>query len=163
MLLPVLVLAMLPVASGAMRWRRIGLIVLLAWGGWVGWMDLSGIRSLHQMGLYYSSAEWLTSDLVDWVENRSDGLRLYSNEPGLMVFQSGRHARLLPLKTQDFGDFVEAWRERPGAIIVVAPMRQDELSPQVYLENLPVELALESQNALVLVPKEGETGEGRGS
>jgi hypothetical protein len=161
-LLPALVLAMLPVATGALRRPGVGLVVLLAWVGWVGREDLNGIRSLHQMGQYYSSAEWLTSDLVGWVDNRSRGLRLYSNEPGLMVYQSERHARLLPLKTQDFDAFVEAWGERPGAIIVVAPLRQDEWSPDIYVERLPVQLILDSQNAVVLVPKEEETGGGEG-
>ncbi len=159
-LLPALVLAMLPVAAGAMKRPAAGLIVLLAWGAWAVREDLTGIRSLHVTGQYYSSAEWLTSDLVGWVDNRSRGLRLYSNEPGLMVYQSERHARLLPLKTQNFDDFVEAWGERPGAIIVVAPQRQDEWSPDIYLERLPVRLLLDSENAVVLVPKDGETGEG---
>ena len=158
-LLPALVLAMLPVASGLMRRPAVGLVVILAWAGWAVREDLNGIRSLHLTGQYYSSAEWLTSELVDWVDNRSRGLRLYSNEPGLMVYQSGRHARLLPLKTQDLDDFVEVWLQRPGAIIVVAPLRQDEWSPEVYEERLPVQLILDSPNAVVLVPGEGETGD----
>jgi hypothetical protein len=138
-----------------MRRPAVGLVVILAWAGWAVGEDLNGIRSLHLTGQYYSSAEWLTSELVDWIDNRSRGLRLYSNEPGLMVYQSERHARLLPLKTQDLDDFVDVWFQRPGAIIVVAPLRQDEWSPEVYEERLPVRLILDSPNAVVLVPIPG--------
>jgi hypothetical protein len=74
-----------------------------------------------------------------------------------MVFQSQRYARLLPLKTQSLDDFVRVWTERPGAIVLVAPMRQDEWPPEVYLERLPVRVELDASNALVLIPM----GQGR--
>ncbi len=163
-LLPVLILALLPIGSSLRRWPRTGALLLVAWGAWVVQEDATGIRSLQQTGQYYSSGEWLTSDLIDWVDNRSAGLRLYSNEPGLMVYQSQRYARLLPLRTESLDDFARVWNERPGAIVLVAPMRQDERPPDEYLQRLPVRLELDVSNALVLVPSrrggEGVTPKG---
>lgn len=152
MLLPVFALAMLPPAVVLFERRMVGVTALLAWASLAGIEDVQGVRSLQANGSYYSSATWITSPLTHWVDNRSRGLAIYSNEPALMPFLCGRHARRLPLGTHDFDAFARQWRKRPGAIIVVNPMRSGELHPQVYQERLTVDVVHVSEHGVVFVP-----------
>jgi hypothetical protein len=160
MFLPVIVLAMLPVASFLWRRRRIGLVVLVVWLGWILKEDVRGIGTARESGLYYTASGWLGSGVLPWLADAPGGLPIYSNEPGFVVFHTGRSARFLPLRTENLDDFFQVWTENPGAIILLRPQRPDEWTYDVYVESLPVERALSSGNALVLVPagNAGETG-----
>jgi hypothetical protein len=151
-LLPALALAMLPVTSAVTRIRLPGVVILLLWMGWVGKEDVEGIRTVQRSGLYYTSTSWLASGLFSWFADEPEDLRIYSNEPGFFVFHLQRNARLLPLRTQDLDDFLREWRERPGAIVLLEPQRPDEWTAEIYQESLPLNTALRSGNALVLVP-----------
>jgi hypothetical protein len=126
--------------------------VALPWVLVVGREDVQGVRSLHRFGQFYSSVEWITSDLVQWAETESHPYRIYSNEPGMMVFLGGRHAKLLPLKTQDMDAFVATWEDRPGAIVIAAPLRPDEWPPEVYQQRLPLRAVIADQRSVVFVP-----------
>jgi hypothetical protein len=73
----------------------------------------------------------------------------------LVVFHGARSARRLPLKTENLREFLEVWRERPGAILVFPSDRPDELAARVYRENLPLRVELETRSGLILVPVPG--------
>lgn len=153
MLMPVFILLMVPAAVTIARLRLVAVAAALAWMVFAGSEDYQGVRSLQASGSYYSSAAWLTSDLMYWVDDRATEYRLYSNEPGLLYFLASRHAKTLPLKSHDFEAFVEKWNDAPGAIIVAAPMRQDEVAPGVYLERLPLVVVHSDEMGVILVPK----------
>lgn len=161
MLMPVFVLLTVPIAVAvtSVRWRNVALSVAVAWITFAGAEDLQGVKSLQTNGSFYSSAAWITSDLMYWVDNRSSEYQLYSNEPGIMYFLASRHAKTLPLKSHDFDAFVALWLESPGAIIVTAPMRQDEVPPETYLARLPVEVVHLDEMGIVMVPR-GQMGGG---
>jgi hypothetical protein len=156
MLFPVFALAMAPVAASLWKWRVPGLAVAVAWGIFAANEDRIGVKSLKENGSFYSSNIWIASDLVYWVDNRSEGVTLYSNEPGMMMYQSGRYARTLPLVTEDFQEFVAVWEDRPGAIVLVPPLRQDEFGPEAYLEHLDVSPVVQGEQGIVLMPGGGD-------
>jgi hypothetical protein len=152
-LLPVLVLLTVPVVP--VLWKRplIGPLVLLVWMGWVGSQDVQGIRTAQAVGLYYTDARWLGSGLLPWLDAETGETRIYSNEPGFVAFHLRRTARFLPLRTQDLGDFLRVWKERPGAILILQPQRPDEWTVDAYLAGLPVEAAFRTRDGVVLLPK----------
>jgi len=152
-LLPVLVLLMIPVVPALWKRPRFGPLFLLVWMGWVGSQDVQGVRTAQAVGLYYTDARWLGSGLLPWLAEETEGTRIYSNEPGFVAFRLGRSARFLPLKTQKLDDFLRAWEERPGAVLVLRPQRPDEWTPGVYLEDLPVEVAFQTPDGVVLMPR----------
>jgi hypothetical protein len=159
-LLPILVLAVLQVGATLGRRPKWALLAL-PWILLVGREDVRGIRSLYRTGQFYSSTEWLTSDLVSWAKNESHPYRIYSNEPGLIVLLAGRPAKLLPLKTQDLDAFLAAWTDRPGAIVLAAPLRPDEWPPEVYPERLPLRVVIADQRSVVFLP-DSSASEGGG-
>lgn len=152
MFMPVFVLAMLSVAAYLAKTRISGVAIALGWCAIIGMEDQVGLQSLGENGSFYSSREWMASDLISWVDNRMAGLDVYSNEPGMTYFLSERSARTLPLKTQDFEAFTEKWKKNPGAIVLVAPLRPDEIGPQPYLDALEATVVHQSNLGVVLMP-----------
>jgi len=158
MFLPTIVLAMLPVVAGLWKRRVLGPGILTLWCVWTLGQDVKGVRTTRQVGLYYTDVRWLRSGVLTWLEEGSQGMRIYSNDPGFIAFHLQRNARFLPLKTQDLDEFFRDWTERPGAIVLLMPQQPDEWTSEAYLDNLPVTPAFQGPDALILIPRERSTG-----
>ncbi len=122
--------------------------LLLVWGAGTGWLLFAGwtpggrlgkvaglatvfwmvavlrghsimVPGYQEHGMFYTNRGWLTSDLVFLVElNRERYPLIYSNDPGMVFFHSGRVARKLPTRYGDPEGFRDHFRENPGMIVV---------------------------------------------
>lgn len=164
-LYPVLIVATLWVVVGAAEALRrarpiVGAAILIGLGGWALAAAAEvedGVPVAQAQGRFYSDVGWLADPAIRWIDNGSwPWETVYSNEPGLIVFHSDRAARLLPTRDEDLAAFVEAYRKRPGPLLVALPLHEGDLSASFWLHCLSLEIVASSRRAAVLVPQAAE-------
>lgn len=121
------------------------------------WVALSGVGAVRTLsdvqedGRALTHRSWVSSEVIRWVDNRSDGYAtFYSDEPALLHIQSGEAAVRLPRRLSSVEPFVEAFEASPGALVVTSgsPVPAD-----VFLEALDLEAIVDRPEGSVLVPR----------
>ncbi len=74
---------------------------------------------------------------------------LYASEPALLLLQSGRSARGIPVADAKRADFVESFRARPGAIVLSGTARDQAESLAADLGLMEV---VTTEEGIVLIP-----------
>lgn len=150
--------ASLPGKHPAVRraaWPAAAAVAVAAlWLGGSLWISATGIPVMKDQGRFYTAWTWFTSDIVRWVEGSGEWTHLYSNEPWLLLFQTGRTPRLLPTENDvgDWSAFEAVYRERPGPVVVLYPLRPDDLTPEELEARLGLRPELVRNEGVVLVP-----------
>ncbi len=157
MLAPVLLLggiacaAALGHAARSQRARATAVAVVVS--GWAvvsGAGIVRGVRSVQAEGQFYTSTFWFRSTLIGWArEHASTGPLPYSTEPELLYLHTGRPARRLPRAGADLEAFREAWRSRPGPVVLVNPPHPGDLPAAAILDGLELEPVLAAPEGVV--------------
>ena len=88
-------------------------IVASALGSW------RSLVHLRETGRGYTSAHWVASPLIRWVDNRSAPYRiLYADQPALILLQTERASREVSVSHDGVETFASAFEEAPGAVIL---------------------------------------------
>lgn len=165
--LPILLLASLTVASALAymadilptptRWAA----VVLA-GFWMGssWIEIkTGVRMVNEIGRFYTFSAWISDPVVRWIDNDSRPFDvIYSNEPELIFYQTGRLAKRLPGAGEDLADFRTAFERDRAAIVMAYPLRVVDTTPQAIARAVRVGIAVQTQMGIVFVPAAPEPG-----
>ena len=161
-LYPVLVLVTLGVVLGVsdalQRARPITIIPLVvglaAWPFAAATEARGGLAIAQVQGRFYSDAGWVSDPVIWWLDNRSSPWpAVYSNEPALVRFHTGRAARTLPRVGESLSAFADVLRQRPGPIVVALPLHPGDLSGVTWQQCLDLEVAASSPRAIALVPR----------
>lgn len=142
------------------RWTNLlaaGLFVPLA--GWMtfGVLDLREIVRVSAVeGRYYTHATWVTwgdDSAVGWAFHESgDYPWLYSNEAAMVYHYGGRTAKHLVRLEEDREAFVEAFRLRPGPVLVTLPGKKVDTPPAEFVELLELRLFRSTEHAELYLP-----------
>jgi hypothetical protein len=142
-------------AVGAKGWALLAVGVGV-WGFAALREDRVGIASVNEQGLYFTNGAWMIDPVIRWVDNRSAAFELiYSNEPALLYYQSGRHAKELPRLGEDLDGFAAVFRERPGAVVFAYPLHVDNVPEREFAERLGLEQVMRTGMGAVYVPGVG--------
>jgi hypothetical protein len=158
---PVLMLATVLVTLAAVevaRTRgRAGWIVLgLIAGGW--WLASvaevrQGVRAVNEFGLYFTSVGWADDAVLRWVVDRSAPYAtVYSNEPAMIYFLTGRNAKSLPREGEDVDAFAGQLARLPGPVVFIAPPHVDDLAPPLLVERAQLQRVVGSGRAVLFLP-----------
>jgi hypothetical protein len=133
--------------AAAVRWKRRHAGV----GGWLpaaclalwilgsalgSWRDLTRLR---ETGRGYTSAHWVASSLIRWIDNESVPFPvLYADQPALILLQTGRPSREIQLRAGGLDAFVSAFGAAPGAVVLTGGgrLRADEVAERLGLRTL---------------------------
>lgn len=89
---------------------------------WIGASALGAWRSLSHIrtsGRGYTSAQWVTSPVIRWIDNRSGPYAiLYADQPALVLLQTGRASTELRLSDGGVEAFAAVFEKAPGAVIL---------------------------------------------
>jgi hypothetical protein len=153
-------------AAVAVRWRRRArgplswapLVVLIAWAVTAGWSSWGELRGLRQTGRGVTSVVWVASPVIRWIDNRSrPWAEIYASDPALVLLQTGRAARSLPVDTAEWGDFARRFEAHPGAIVLTGEddvdLRADALRARLGLTEV-----VRAPEGRVLVPATHDPG-----
>lgn len=120
---PVATLVALAVSRWIQRspqWQR-GVLSGLV-GAWIllsGWTALGRAREIRTDGRGLTSAVFLESEAVQWLDNRlPTGWAIYASSPSMVLVQTGRAARSLPDGPEALDDFAVALVRRPGVVVL---------------------------------------------
>lgn len=161
MLAPVLVFVTVAFAASAVelaRWGgHWGLIVLtVAVAAWSvpAFLQARGLVSLvNQRGMYFTFMGWTVDPVLRWVENESGAYdRIYTDDPALVYFQTGRHARALPLVGEDLEAFRGRFREAPAAVVILYPPQVGNLPDEDFVQLLGLRTVVRTRLGAVYVP-----------
>jgi len=161
-LAPVLVLVTLGVVigitevfQGAQPVTTVTLVLALgAWGFTAATEVRAGVAIAQAQGRYFTDAGWVSDAVIWWLDNRSRPWPVvYSNEPALVKFHTGRAARTLPRVGESISAFADTLRQRPGPIVIALPLHAGDLGGATWLQCLDLEVAASSPRALALIPK----------
>lgn len=159
--LPVLVLVTLVFAASATELARAagtkGWVVLgVAVGVWcVGAVreDRMGIAAVNENGVYFTNGAWMIDPVIRWVDNQSAQFEtIYSNEPALLYYQSGRHAKELLNEGEDFDAFRRVFDHRPGAMVFAYPLHVGNIPEEVFAEAFGLRRVVRTSMGAVYVP-----------
>jgi hypothetical protein len=161
MLMPVLVLAtVLFVASagelaregGVRGWVIFGLATVV-WLGAAVREDRAMVAAVNERGMYFTFVPWAVEPAVIWLEEASAAFEVvYSNEPALVHFLAGRHAKDLPVAGEDLASFERAFRAAPGAVVVFDPLQPSHLPADVFVRALGLHTVVRGSMGVVLAP-----------
>jgi len=59
---------------------------------------VSGVKNIHDNGIGYISSRWRNSDILRYLSDISEGIKIYSNGPDIIYFWTEKKAVLLPVK-----------------------------------------------------------------
>lgn len=162
---PVLVLVTVGFAVClANRLGRWSSAVTLGVGGVVAVWMACGLLDLHEVvtissheGRYYTHATWVTwneDSAVEWAFRRSgDYPHIYSNEAAMVYLYGGRTAKHMVRREEDLAAFREAFRERPGPVLVTFPLKKVDLPPEAFVEALGLRLFRDTEYARLYLPE----------
>lgn len=112
---------------------------------------LQTVRSHTDDGRAFTHSSWVSSEVIRWVDNRSDPWPvLYTDQPALLQIQSGHASERLPDRVAALVDFEQVFRSRPGGIVLTAASR---IPVEEYEERLSLERIVETDMGWVLVPR----------
>lgn len=106
-----------PAWSGAMRGAAAAVLALWAIGGML--VNLDQWAGLREDGWGYSGAKWQPSPEQRWLRVEGRDYRLFSNNPMLVYFLTGRSSRELPdtADAETLDDFAGTLYEQRGAMV----------------------------------------------
>lgn len=170
LLLPVLVLGTLAVAAAVGRlgrhaprgWAWGAAAVLTLWVGISGRALVPWVRGMAEVGQFYTHAMWDDDGNLGRLAGPALPGTVYSNEPHMVVFRSDRPARRLPREGEDLAAFAAAFRARPGPVIVVRPLKADDLAWWRWPLVIPLREVGRSPGTLLYVPADEVDGEAAG-
>jgi len=153
-------------AAVSARWRRrfrgplswAPLVVLLAWAVTAGWSSRGELVRLRRTGRGVTAVVWVDSPVIRWIDNRSrPWAEIYASDPALVLLQTGRGARSLPVDTTQWGDFARRFEARPGALVLTGA---DNSDPRVDALRARLGLAevVRAPEGRVLVPAPPDSG-----
>lgn len=163
LLAPVLVLATIVLGASAVAVARLrrGVVagsiaaVLVTWAVFA-WAEIrTGVRVAGENGLYYTHRIWSDGRLGRWVREIPDDVEaIYSNEPELVHFLTGRAVAGLPRASEheDLEEFRSAFLETPGPVVLAEPTHPDDLSVAELSRAVPLRIALRAAEGMVLLP-----------
>ncbi len=154
---PVLVLAECVVAASIVslgpRWR---IPALAAAGLWCAFMvrDIhQGVTLANRVGRFYTYRAWISDPTIRWLDNQSRPYHVvYSNEPDLVYFQTGRHAKLLPHAGGDLTGFRAAFHAHPGVLFFAEPPHPRDIPPAAFAAWLHLLLVVRTRLGAIYVP-----------
>lgn len=121
------------------------------------WLALSGVGAYRTLdgiqdnGRALTHRDWVSSEVVRWVDNRSDGYDVfYSDQPALLHIQSGEAAVRLPRRAASLDRFADVFANRPGALVVTA---DSNIPASVFVEALDMDVVVDRPEGTVLVPR----------
>ena len=132
------------------RWRATVVPAALIWLGVSALGARTTLTSIQEDGRALTHRSWVSSEVIRWVDNRSDGFTtFYSDEPALLHIQSGERAIRLPRRTADLDAFADVFQDRPGAVLVTAASR---VSANAIEDALGLEVIEATAEGTILVP-----------
>lgn len=153
-------------AATAVRWRRrvagplswAPLAVLLAWAVTAGWSSWTELGRLRQTGKGVTAVVWVASPVIRWIDNRSrPWTEFYASDPALVLLQTGRAARSLPVDTAEWSGFARHFEAHPGALVLTgednSDIRADALRTRLGLSEV-----VRTAEGRVLVPASPDPG-----
>ena len=161
---PLLVLATVAVAVSAVDVARAhGRLASLALAGvGLGWgasmaADIhTGVEVVNQQGRFYTYRGWVSDQAIGWLKNRSRPYAtVYSNEPALVYYHTGRHAKMLPDMGEDLAAFGETFKEHPGAVFLARPPHVRNVPEGRLVAMLGLIPAVRTELGVVYVPRPG--------
>lgn len=160
---PTLVLATICIAASVVEVARkrgghvagaIGIVV----GAWAGmnWVQIRAtVRAVNENGLYFTHRAWITGSLIGWVRDAPADLEpIYSNEPELLHFLTGRRTTDLPRDSEraDFDEFRASFLASPGPVVLTYPVHDDDMAEATLAEALPLRPVLRTNLGVVYLP-----------
>ncbi len=161
MLVPVLVLVTAAFAASAVelarwagRWGWVALaVVITAWGVAAFRQDRGLVSVVNQRGMYFTFMGWSVDPALRWVENESAAYDvIYTDDPSLVYFQTGRHARALPLVGEDLGAFRDRFGEKSSAVVITYPAQVGNLPDEELVRLLGLRAVVRTRMGSVYVP-----------
>ncbi|HSG06895.1 MAG TPA: hypothetical protein VLA36_00965 [Longimicrobiales bacterium] len=113
--------------TAVVRWTRrqtsghrwVPLAILTVWLAASAMGSRHTLRDLRETGRGYTSAHWVDSPVIRWIDNRSGPYAiLYADQPALVFLQTGRPSRELDLGSRGLEAFVSDFEEEPGALVL---------------------------------------------
>lgn len=141
--LPITVLATMAGAASISALRASGwasrvavALFLLGWSAG-SWVEIRrGVAVVNEQGRYYTHVDWTRSPVMRWVAQGSGPYAvLYSNEPELLFYHTGRHAHRLPRQGEDLTAFRDRFENERAAIVVAYPLHIGDI-PAASLQRL---------------------------
>lgn len=119
------------------------------------WLVVSGmgapaaLRSVRAEGAHHTARVWVASPVVRWLDNQAPAdLPVYADAPFLVHVQTGQPALDLAGALDRPDAFAEAFRRRPGVVVLTGPTAGDrEPFPDVGLV-----VVVDAAEGRVLVP-----------
>ncbi|MDT8367846.1 MAG: hypothetical protein RQ745_01470 [Longimicrobiales bacterium] len=158
---PVLVLATLGAGVAVAHLVRsrgwaIGVPVSIAVVAW----SLIGIREARVRvtdtnagGIHYTDRDLVQDISLAWVFAESDDyIRVYSNEPHLLVFHGDRTASLLPERGEDLDAFEARFRADPSPVVVVTPASERAHDADLWSGRLGLREFRRTDRIVILLP-----------
>jgi len=118
------------------------------------------VAEVQRTGRFYTQLTWLRSPVVEWVNEEGGDWRIYSNEPQLFWVLANRTGWQLPSRWEPGAAeaFQEVFRERPGAVIVTAPVRGMDLRPDTLVRMLDLVPVVTVPEGIVYLPRTAAEG-----
>jgi hypothetical protein len=164
MFLPVLILvtvAFVASATELARWKgRAGWAVLVValgvWGGYAVRQARDFVSVVNQVGMYFTFMGWTVDPTLRWVQDDSGAYdAIYSNDPALVYFQTGRHARYLPIVGDDLAAFQRRFQESSAAVVITYPPQVGNLSDDVFTRLLGLRNVVRTERGAAYVRATG--------
>jgi hypothetical protein len=137
---------------------------VLAVAGWIGANVVTirqGVASVNRLGAFYTYQGWISDKGIRWIDNHSEGYRtIYSNEPELVYFHTGRHARRLPKVGEDLAGFVDVFECGDGALFIAQPLHLGDVPGDIWVELLGVQPLVQTRFSAVYAPADRSAGGG---
>ncbi len=159
--LPVLVLATMAAAASAYALGKhphttvMNLALVLLLGAWMqgSWSEIQqGVRTVNHVGRFYSSIDWIDSPAIRWIDNHSRPYDvIYSNEPELVYYQTGRYARTLPRTGENLAAFRTVFFRHHAALVIAYPLNIGDLPARTFVALLGLKAAVRTPLATVYV------------
>lgn len=139
-------------SRGRTGWALLG-IVACGWAVAAASEVRQGVTAVNEYGLYFTSVGWADDPVLRWVVDRSAPYAtVYSNEPAMIYFLTGRHAKSLPLVGEDIDAFARQLARMPGPVVFIAPSHVTDVAPQLLVDRLAVERVVGSGMAALYLP-----------
>jgi hypothetical protein len=139
-------------SRGRPGWTVLG-IVACGWAVAASSEVRQGVTAVNEYGLYFTSVGWADDPVLRWVVDRSAPYAtVYSNEPAMIYFLTGRHAKSLPLIGEDVDAFARQLDRMPGPVVFIAPSHVTDVAPQLLVDRLAVERVVGSGMAALYLP-----------
>ncbi|HSG49589.1 MAG TPA: hypothetical protein VLA43_17340 [Longimicrobiales bacterium] len=148
------------VVQRARRWppsRGVALFGVVAVWMCLGIVDVREIVSQSgHVGRFYTHDAWVAAgddSAVGWAFRESAGYPyLYSNEAALVFYHGGRAAKHLVRSNEDADAFQEAFRQRPGPVLVTFPLKTVDVPPDDFVSALGLRLFRDTGEAKLYLP-----------